>query len=261
MDTLKCPHCGRENNPDSSFCSNCRAVLGANADLEHAPATYPQPLQARKGLAGLSRGKKIGITLAVLLALTVVGYTAFRLIKTVTYPDLKLDAPPAGFEQVTGAQFKEIERQFESEEEGASLDAFYCTSDGSNQIFIMHVLAEEITLISIGGGDTPPETGDLQEMKEYINSNRSAMEDELEKEYGRISAEAENLLIDAVKLEKAGYCGIHVCVSVKYGERTILQDRIILYRDGVTYVAAIQDMNGESNDEGLQHLMENLYFE
>jgi len=261
MEPIICPNCGRENSPDSNFCSNCRNALSKDVEVEYAPPSLPQPAPGKKGIAGLSKGKKIGIAVAVFLALALIGYISYRAIKTATYPDLVLEAPPAGYQQVTGEQFEDIAEQFELEEEGTNLDAFYFEDGGTGQIFLIHAVSGEITLISFGGNDTPPETEDLAEMKRYINDNRLTLERELEDTYSRLSLEAETLLMKAVKLEREGLCGIRVNASINYGEVTLLQDRLIFYQDQVTYIVAVQNTSGESNDDGVQYMLENLYFE
>ncbi|MBN2026089.1 MAG: zinc ribbon domain-containing protein [Actinobacteria bacterium] len=261
MEPLICPNCGRENSPDSNFCSNCRSSLTAPVDVEDVPQPYPQAQPQKKGIAALSGRAKIGISVAVLLALALTGFIGYKAIKTATYPDLVLDAPPDGYQQVTGQQFDDIAEQFEIAEEDTSLDAFYFAGDGSDQIFLAHAVSGEITLVSFGSNDEPPETEDLAEMERYINGNRSLLERELEKEYGRLSLDAETLLMEAVQLEREGLCGIRINASIYYGETTMLQDRLLFFRDQVTYIAAVQNLSDESNDEGVQYLLENLYFE
>lgn len=262
MEPLICPNCGRENSPDSKFCSNCRSSLTAPVDAEAAPPPYPQPQAKKKGIASLSGKAKIGISVAIILALALTGFIGYRAIKTATYPDLVLDAPPEGYQQVTGQQFEDVAEQFEIEEgEGSSLDAFYFAGDAADQIFIAHFSSGEITLISFGGDDDPPETEDLAEMERYIDSNRYLIEKEMESEYSKLPVDAETLIIEAVQLEKGGFCGIRIGASIEYDETTMLQDRLVFYRDQITYVAATQNMSGESNDEGVQYLLENLYFE
>lgn len=201
------------------------------------------------------------MALVVLAALVIAGYIGFKAIKTITYPDLKLDTPPAGYQQVVEEQFEEIKKQFESTEEGGSLDAFYMVADGSEQIFIAHLSADGITLISFGGSDDPPETEDLSEMEDYVNRNRAMLQEELEREYSTASLDAETLVIEAVRLEKDGYCGIHVGANVPLGEEALLQDRILFFKDGITYVAAVQNVSGASNADKVQYLLQNLYFE
>jgi hypothetical protein len=262
MEPLICPNCGRENSPDSNFCSNCRSALITSVEVEYPPPPYPQPVPAKKGIAGLSKGKKIGIAIAIFLALALTGFIGYRAIKSATYPDLKLDAPPAGYEQVTGSQFEDIAKQFEIEEgEGSSLDAFYYAGDGTEQIFLAHIRSGEITLVHFGSSDDPPETEDPKEMQKYIDSNRSMLERELDSEYSKASLEAETLLIEAVQLEKDGFCGIRVNASMQLGEITLLQDRLIFFKDAVTYIVAVQNTSGASNDDGVQYLLQNLYFE
>ncbi|RJP35253.1 MAG: hypothetical protein C4536_00935 [Actinobacteria bacterium] len=187
-----------------------------------------------------------------------VGYGIFRYI---AHPQLKMIGTPDGYEQVVGRQFDEEAEAAKQEEPGLSLDAFYLDSSGYRQIFIAHTSSKIAYFYGLGENGGPPETRNLREMKRFVMDNRKDIEEAMQEMYAEFSIVGETPRIEAFQLERSGFCGIHFTHKIQREEDVFVQDRLLIFRDGIPYAATVQNQLGEVNDDEVEYLIENLYFE
>lgn len=273
MSQNRCPACGGDIDPETLLCKGCRQNRGTmeaatpSPDTETIQATpppaqlpYVPPTAGRRGFSGWSLHKKASLIFVILIVLAVVAFIGYKVIRHYNHQVLVLGETPSGYERMSGEELKDAEERFEASEEGGSLDAVYL-SGGRRSIFIAHYVSNEVQILAFGSGGDPPETHDIEEMRRFIYENRDELERELEATYREVSPGMETTVIEPVQLASDGFCGIHIGARATMGEDEYVQDRLLFYKDGNTYLAAAQNFSGESNDIEVEYLLQNLHFE
>ena len=202
--------------------------------------------------------------LIAIFCLLAVGYITYKTVRHIAHPDLKLDNPPAGYEQLTGEQFEELIADFKEAEPDTALDAFYVGGDGYRQIFIAHQNTKNVVIFRFGESGLPPDTKDSGEMASFVMENRIEIEEGLRDTYENVGAKSESISIisiDSFQLENDGSCGIHTTARIQRSDDTLVQDYLLIYRNDIAYGATAQNQLGESNSDEVEYLLQNLYFE
>lgn len=247
----------RKNN----FCTVCGESL-EQTEAQEKPQYARDSFVSKKDSSSFWDTRKIiFLTLIAVVVFVLTGLIGYKIAMTVQKRILKLDAPPDGYEQLVGERFEEISASFKETEPQTVLESFYEGDGGYRQIIIAHESVREVAIFGSSQIGSPPMTKDLEEMKYFVKENIGEIEEDLQEMYADFGAECDILVIEAIQLDRDGFCGVHASIKVPRSQNTLVQDLIQIYRDGVVYGVTAQNQLGEVNDDEVEYLIENLYFE
>lgn len=258
----KCPNCARTTRDKEVFCNDCGEPLfasGGTLDVEPKEATpdqyasggfaqasgrYGPTAGYGRAAAGLPPPKKssyswiwVAFTGCVVLGLAVAA------IVILAQPRIKVDPPP-GWVVASEAQKSEFNQGMEGE--GSLIEMFVTKNNAA-------------VLIAIGKVDTSsmgdmPDTGDLEEMQEYLVNNR----DEIEQEFAEPGIKLEE--VEARQLA-CGQSALLLSLGIREGSIYATEDMILAKKGSTVFMVMVANGAGSINVGEVEYLVENIRFE